>query len=59
MKVRNFRGGRGFLVAAWKTQLHAVMAIDRNYRNFAWLGVSMLRDIARAQRQALTARVKS
>ena len=41
---QKFSRRRGYLFAAWKTQLRAIMAIDRNYRNFAWLGMNMLRD---------------
>ena len=38
----------GFLLAAWKTQLRAILAIDRDYRNFARLALRILLDVARA-----------
>jgi hypothetical protein len=52
---QKFSRRRGFATAAWKLQLRAIMAIDRDYRNFVRLGRRIAGDISRRPRRALAA----
>lgn len=50
---QKFSRSRGFLFAAWRAQLRAIMVTDRNYRNFLRLGLRVAGDITRRPRRAL------
>jgi glycosyltransferase involved in cell wall biosynthesis len=52
---QKFAHSRGYDLAAWREQLRAIMAIDRDYRNFLRLGRRIAGDISRRPRRALAA----
>lgn len=55
---QKFSRGRGYDLAAWREQFRAIMAIDRDYRNFMHLGLRVAGDITRRPRRAIAAGVK-
>ena len=50
---QKFARMKGYSLAAWRDQLRAIMAIDRSYRNFLWLGLRVAGDITRRPRRAI------
>lgn len=55
---QKFARSRGYSIAAWRDQLRAIMAIDRNYRNFLRLGLRVAGDVTRRPRRALASGIR-
>jgi glycosyltransferase involved in cell wall biosynthesis len=55
---QKFAHTEGYSLAVWREQLRAIMAIDRDYRNFLRLGLRVAADITRRPRRALAAGVR-
>jgi hypothetical protein len=55
---QKFAHSRGYNLAAWREQLRAIMAIDRDYRNFIRLGRRIAGDVSRRPRRAIAAGMK-